>query len=269
MYQLIALDMDGTLLNEDKEISTKTFEAIASLKAMGKRVVLATGRPIHGLHRYLKELDLFDEHDYVVTYNGALVQSTKDSRILLDIPLSTNAYIELFELSQELGVHIHALTDRSVLTPKNNPYTEIESTINRIPIIEGPISELSMDTLIVKVMFVDSPEKLDKAIDNLPNWVRDKYTILRSAPYFLEFLDSKVNKGSGVKAIIKELGLEQSQVICVGDAGNDLAMIEYASLGVAMGNASDELKNAADYITLSNSEDGVAHVIDKFMLNKK
>lgn len=266
MYQLIALDMDGTLLNEDKIISRRTHEAIAALKLLGKKVVLATGRPIHGVLRYLHELKLLDEHDYVVTYNGALVQNTKNYQILLDRPLSLDAYKELYQLSQELGVHIHALTDKSVLTPKNNPFTEIESTINLIPIIEGPVDQVSPDTLIVKVMFIDEPEILEAAVQRLPQWVKDKYSILRSTPYFLEFLDPTVNKGAGVDAIVKKLGLKQHQVICVGDAGNDLAMIEYAQLGVAMENATDELKAAADYITLSNEEDGVAHVIEKFML---
>ncbi|MCK8059171.1 MULTISPECIES: sugar-phosphatase [unclassified Fusibacter] len=266
MYQLIALDMDGTLLNEDKNISKMTLDAIEALKAIGKKVVLATGRPLHGIKRYIDELDLLDEHDYVVTYNGALVQSTKGDHVLLDVPLDLDAFKELFALSQELGVHIHALTENSVITPKNNAYTEIESQINQIPIIEMPVGEVSENTLIVKVMFVDKPEILEDAISRLPQWVKDKYTVVRSAPFFLEFLDPRVNKGAGVHAIATKLGLKQSQVICVGDQGNDLAMIEYAQLGVAMKNATDDLKAAADYVTLSNEEDGVAHVIRKFML---
>jgi Cof subfamily protein (haloacid dehalogenase superfamily) len=267
MYQLIALDMDGTLLSEDKTISKRTHEMIAALKIKGKHVVLATGRPLKGVMNYVHELDLFDEHDYVVTYNGALVQSTKNDRILLDLPLSVAAYRELYDLSLELGVHIHALTSDSVLTPLNNPYTDIESSINQIPIITCPVNEVDEDTMIVKVMFIDAPEILEAAILKLPQWVKDKYTIVKSAPFFLEFLDPRVNKGAGVKAIVEKLGLGQHQVICVGDAGNDLAMIEYAHLGVAMGNATEDVKAIANYITKTNQEDGVAHVIEKFMLN--
>jgi Cof subfamily protein (haloacid dehalogenase superfamily) len=266
MYQLIAIDMDGTLLNENKQISEKTLAAIGAAKQIGKSIVLATGRPLKGIERYLKELDLFGEDDYVVTYNGALVQSTKESRIILDMPLDLEAYRELYTLSQELDVFIHALTDTYVHTPKNNPYTQIESDINQIQIVESDVEALTQDTMIVKVMFIDQAEKLDKIINQLPQWVLDKYTIVRSSPYFLEFLDPRVNKGTGVNAIVERLGLKSHQVICVGDAGNDLAMVEYAHLGVAMENATSELKEAADYITLSNEEDGVAHVIEKFML---
>ncbi|MBN2221828.1 MAG: sugar-phosphatase [Vallitaleaceae bacterium] len=266
MYKLIALDMDGTLLNEDKTISNRTKEAIRELKSKGKKVVLATGRPIHGVKRYVKELDLFDHDDYIVTFNGALVQSTTTNEILLNHPLSLDAYYELYELSKELSVHIHALTDTSVITPKDNPYTQIEAEINQIPLIEQSVESVSKDTLIVKIMFIDEAKKLDQIEKVLPQWVRDQYTIVRSAKIFLEFLNPLVDKGVGVQAVANKLGLSHENIICVGDAGNDLAMIQYASLGVAMGNATEELKLAANYITHSNNEDGVAHVIEKFML---
>lgn len=266
MYKLIALDMDGTLLNEDKVISKRTKEAIRELKNKGKKVVLATGRPIHGVKRYVKELDLFDHDDYIVTFNGALVQSTTTDEVLLNHPLSLEAYHELYKLSKELSVHIHALTDTSVITPKDNPYTQIEAQINQIPLIEQSVDSVSADTLIVKVMFVDEANHLDQIEKILPNWVREKYTVVRSAKIFLEFLNPLVDKGVGVKAIATKLGLSHKNVICVGDAGNDLAMLQYADLGVAMGNASEELKGIANYITHSNNEDGVAHVIEKFML---
>lgn len=266
MYKLIAVDMDGTLLNEKKEITNRCQKAIVQLKKKGKKLVLATGRPLNGVMQYIEKLDLFDENDYVIAFNGALVQSTKTKEIIYNKPLSLNAYEELYELSRQLGVHIHALTDNCVLTPENNPYTQIESNINHIPIVEGAVEEIDASTTIIKVMFIDAPEKLDAIIPKIPDWVREKYSILRSAPYFLEFLDKTVNKGAGVSAVAKQLGYQREEVICVGDAGNDLAMIRYAGLGVAMGNAFDEVKSEADYITHTNEEDGVACVIEEFML---
>lgn len=266
MYKLIAVDMDGTLLNEEKEISNRTRKAIDRLKEDGKKVVLATGRPLNGVMKYLEELNLFDENDYVVAFNGALVQNTKTKKAIYKKTLSLDAYKELYKLSQQLRVNIHALTDDCVLTPRNNPFTEIESNINQIPIIEGAIDDIDASTIIVKVMFIDEPKILDEIIPLIPASISEKYSILRSAPYFLEFLDKSVNKGVGVSAIVKELGYKSEEVICVGDAGNDLDMIRYAGLGVAMGNAFDEIKREADYITHTNEEDGVAYVIEKFML---
>ncbi|NLL73678.1 MAG: sugar-phosphatase [Clostridiales bacterium] len=267
MYKLIAIDMDGTLLNDNKEISDKCQKYFEILKKKGIKIVLATGRPLDGVMPYVEQLGLLDEDEYVVTYNGALVQSTVNKKILYNKPLSIDSYRELYTVSKQFGVNIHALTDSSVLTPKKNPYTKIESTINQIPTIEGPVEDVDASTNIVKVMFVDDPKKLDEVIPLIPQWIRDKYSILRSATIFLEFLDKSVNKGVGVSAIAKQLGIKQEEVICIGDAGNDIAMIEYAGLGVAMGNATDDAKAVADYITLTNEEDGVAHVIEKFVLN--
>ena len=266
MYKLIVVDMDGTLLDENKNISHRCQEDIKKLKEKGKKIVLATGRPLDGVLRYVELLDLFDEDDYIVTYNGALVQSTKKGHVLLNKPLSLDSYKELYDVSKQLGVNIHALTDSSVLTPKNNQYTGVESSINQIPTIEGPIEELDDSINIIKVMFIDDPKKLDAILEHIPGWVKEKYTIVRSAAIFLEFLDKSVNKGVGVSVIADRLGIKPEEVICVGDEGNDLAMIQYAGLGVAMGNATKEIKAAADYITFTNEEDGVAEVIERFML---
>ncbi|NLK99236.1 MAG: sugar-phosphatase [Clostridiales bacterium] len=266
MYKLLAIDMDGTLLNEKKEISNRCKADIRKLQEKGISVVLATGRPFDGVLPYINELELFNENDFVVVYNGALVQSTNGKKVLIDRPLSITSYKELYKVSNELDVNIHALTETSVLTPRNNPYTHVESSINKIPVIEGNIEDIDESTNIVKVMFIDDPKKLDKIIPLIPQWVKEKYNILRSAPIFLEFLDKGVDKGVGVSLIAKELGIEAKEVICIGDAENDIAMIKYAGLGVAMANATDDAKSVADYITLSNEEDGVAHVIEKFIL---
>lgn len=266
MYKLIAMDLDGTLLNNESRISARSKECILKLKEKGKKIVLSTGRPLQGILSFIEELKLYDENDFVVMYNGAIVQNTKGDKILYDMPLSLDAYKELYELSKEFDVHVHALTKSDVHTPQYNPYTEVESVKNDIPVIEGPVDEVSDQAKIVKVMFVDDPQKLDYISSHLPEWVKEKYSILRSTPIFLEFLNKDANKGIGVSVVAKEFGIKPEEVICIGDAGNDIDMIKYAGLGVAMGNATDDVKAAADYITLPNTEDGVAYVIEKFML---
>lgn len=266
MYQLIAVDMDGTLLNHNKEISERNKKAIREAKAMGKTVVIATGRPLIGIKRYLEALEMTTEKDYVIAFNGALVQEAKSGRLIAKKTLALDDYKKLYEVSKTLGVHIQALSEHHVMTPIANQYTDVEANINLIETEVIPVEEVSETMTIVKVMFVDAPEKLDAAVQSLPEWVKETYTIVRSADIFLEFLDKSVDKGAGVAALAKELGLSANEVICVGDAGNDLAMIQYAGLGVAMANAFDEVKEAADYMTSSNEEDGVAEVIEKFML---
>jgi Cof subfamily protein (haloacid dehalogenase superfamily) len=266
MYKLIALDMDGTLLREDKTISKATKMAIENAKAKGIKVVLATGRPAKGIDRYLKELDLINDGDYAVAFNGAVVQDTNTGNIIAKNIMSLEDLEYLYKLSQELNVNIHALTDHGCIAPKWSKYTQHEVDINKIPLDIVDFNAVNDSTTIVKVMFIDEPDYLEKVIEKLPKEVYEKYTVVRSAPFFLEFLNKKVNKGVGVKLLAEALGISEKEVICVGDAENDIDMIKYAGLGVAMGNAFPEVKEIADYITCTNDEDGVAKVINKFML---
>lgn len=269
MYKLIALDMDGTLLSEDKTISKANFKAIQRAKAKGVKVVLATGRPINGIKKYLKELNLIEAGDYAVAYNGALVQRTKDGKIIADNPMNIEDLNYLYELSKRLKVHIHFLTESKCVTTEINEYSMVEATINEIPLEVADFSKIPLDTNVVKIMFIDEANYLSKVIEQLPSEVYDKYTVVRSAPYFLEFLNKKVNKGFGVGLLAENLGISHKEVICIGDAGNDIDMIKYAGLGVAMGNAFPEVKQIADYVTCTNEEDGVAKVINKFILEEE
>ncbi|WBW95149.1 sugar-phosphatase [Oceanirhabdus sp. W0125-5] len=267
MYKLIALDMDGTLLNENKEISIQNKEAIFAARKLGVKVVLASGRPLKGVLKYVKELQLDNGEEYTAVFNGSLVQNNATGEIISKTTLTLDDYKSLYEVSKDLGVHIHALTDHDVITPIKNEYTDIEANINGISQREIPIDQIKPSTTIVKVMMVDAPENIDRIIKELPCELHEKYTIVRSAPIFLEFLHKSVNKSTGIEKIAEKLNIKRDEIICVGDAGNDLHMINYAGLGVAMGNAFDEVKEAADFITLSNDENGVAHVIEKFILD--
>lgn len=268
MYKLIALDMDGTLLREDKTISKATFKAIKSAKAKGVKVVLATGRPAKGIKNYLKELDLISDDDYAVAFNGAIVENTKTGKIIVENTMTLDDLKYLYNLSKKLSVNIHALTHHSCITSKWNKYSQLEVDMNKIPLEILDLNTIAESNTIVKIMYIDEPPVLQSAIDNLPPEVYEKYTVVRSAPYFLEFLNKKVNKGVGVELLTNNLGISSKEVICIGDAGNDIDMIKYAGLGVAMGNAFPEVKEIADYVTCTNDEDGVAKVIDKFILGK-
>ncbi|MDV4152103.1 sugar-phosphatase [Clostridium sp. AL.422] len=267
MYKLVAIDMDGTLLKEDKTISERTKNAIQSAREKGVTVVLATGRPIDGVSRYLEELNMYSDNDYVLSYNGALIQKTKSKEAVAKVALKGEDLHYLRKLSNELGVHIHAFSEeKGLITPKNSKYTEVEAHINNIEIHEMNIDNIPNDEVMIKVMMIDEPEILGPAMEKLPKEVYEKYTVVRSTPFFLEFLNKEVNKGVGVEMLAKHLGVKREEVMTFGDAGNDLHMIEYAGLGVAMANAFDEVKEAANYITDTNENDGVAKAIEKFIL---
>lgn len=265
MYKLIAVDMDGTLLREDKTISDRTKEAIRGAVQKGVKVVLASGRPIEGLERYLNELELTSENDYVMSFNGSLIQNVKTRQIVSKNILKGSDLKKLYALSKEIGVNIHAFTKQGCITPKMNEYTQLEGRINGIEIYEADFDTLSEEEDVIKVMFIDPQPVLEEAMKKIPEAYYEEFTIVRSAPFFLEFLHKKSSKGTGIKALGDHLHISREEIICIGDAGNDLDMIEFAGLGVAMGNAFPEVKEAADYITSTNEEDGVAHVIEKFI----
>ena len=267
MYKLVALDMDGTLLNSEKKVTERTKKAIADARAKGVTVVLATGRPIDGVVRYLEELDMYTDNDYVLSYNGGLVLKTKTKEVICKVALTGADVKELYTLSEKLGVNIHAFSEKEgLVTPKISEYTEVEANINNIKINIKDFNTVEDTESYIKIMMIDQPEILQKAVDNLPKEIYDKYTVVRSAPYFLEFLNKEVNKGVGVELLAKHLGVTQGEIITMGDAGNDYHMIEYAGMGIAMGNAFDEIKKIANYITDSHDEDGVATAIEKFIL---
>lgn len=118
------------------------------------------------------------------------------------------------------------------------------------------------NTQFLKVMMIDEPAILDQAIARIPQEVKEKYTVLKSAPYFLEILDKRVNKGTGVKSLADVLGIKPEEIMAIGDQENDIAMIEYAGVGVAMDNAIPSVKEVANFVTKSNLEDGVAFAIE-------
>ncbi len=265
MYKLIAIDMDGTLLTEEKTISPKTKEVIERASKDGVKVVLASGRPVEGLLRYLDELGLNTDHDYVMSFNGSVVQNVGTREILCKNILSGADLDKLYKLSKEIGVNIHAFIPQGCITPVMNEYTQLEGRINKIPVHEADYSEISMDEEVIKIMFIDPEEVLEAAIPKIPASIYEEYEVVRSAPYFLEFLNKNTGKGKAVSALAEKLGIKQEEVMCIGDANNDLEMIEWAGMGVAMENGFSEVKEKANFVTKSNEEDGVAYAISKFL----
>lgn len=265
MYKLIAIDIDGTLLKNDKKISEYTKNSIFRTVKKGVKVVLTSGRPIEGIRRYLEELNLVSQQDYVISFNGCIVQNVKTQEIIFKRFLTGRDLKNLYALSKQLGVNIHAFTKQGCIAPKMSEYTIYEGHINEIEVHIVDFDKIDDNEEVIKVMLIDPEEKLEKAMHLLPESVYNEYTVVRSAPFFLEFLNKEASKGLGIKALGDYLGINQEEIICIGDANNDLDMIQFAGLGVAMGNAFDSVKEVADFVTADNEEDGVALVIKKFI----
>ncbi len=269
MYKLIALDMDGTLLTSSKTISPRTKQAIASARAHGVTVVLASGRPLEGMVDKLAELDIRGENEYVACFNGSIIRELGNNQVVHRGIIDGASAKRIARLAEQLGLDVHAFSEEfGLIAPRMSRYTEHEAHINNITTTEMDFEQLSDDHPIIKAMIIGEPDKLSAAISQVPSEFHRDFTVLQSAPFFLEFLNPNSNKGAGIAAIASRLGIEASEVICMGDAENDHHMLEYAGLGVAMANAMEATKLIADLVTDSNDNDGVAKVIEEYVLTQ-
>lgn len=267
--KLIAIDLDGTLLNEAREITPTVKAAIAAARRQGVKVVLATGRPLIGVRPYLRELALDVAGEFCLCNNGGLIVHADSGEILFETALDYGDYRYLEALAREVGCHFHALDAERLFTANRDisKYTVHESFITGIPLHFCPAEAMDPTLRFPKMMMIDHPEVLEAAITRIPPETFQRYTLLRSSPFFLEILHRDVDKGKGIARLAQHLGIERQAVMCIGDHGNDLAMIDYAGLGVAMGNAEPAILAAAQYVTASNREEGVAQAIQRWVLD--
>ena len=266
--KLVAIDIDGTLLNSQHKISPRVKEALQKANEQGVRIVLCTGRPLPGVKEQLDELALYGENDFVITYNGSLVQATKDNTIISRYTLSYEDFLEIEMYSRKVGAHLHTIDDSAIYTANRNigKYTIHEASLVNMPLKYRTVDEMTPEMNIIKMMMIDEPEVLDPAIAKLPLHFTEKYTTVKSTPFYYEIMNKNASKGNALAKLADHLGLNKDEVMAIGVNENDLSMIDYAGIGVAMGNATENVKTIADVHTTSNDEDGVAQIIEKMVL---
>lgn len=262
--ELIAIDLDGTLLTPEKKISAKVKKTIEIAKTKGIKIVLCTGRPLPGVFPILEALNLQEEGDYVITYNGALVQQSQNGKAISHHTLNFESFLEIEEMSRQIGIHCHAIDEKHIYTANKDisPFSVRESFLVNMPIRYRTIEEMDPTLVISKMMMIDEPDLLDAAIVKLPKSFHDKYTILKSEPFYLEVLNKAASKGQALKDLAQILDIPKENIMAIGDNENDIDMIEYAGMGVAMGNAIASVKEICDYVTDTNEYDGVATAIE-------
>ena len=265
---MVVLDLDDTLLRDDHTISPRTKKALMDAQEVGVKVVLASGRPTFAMTHIAKELELAKYGSFILSFNGANITNCATNEQIFSSTLSPETAHELYHISKQEGVWIHTYVGDDIVTPANNEYTNIEAEITGMPIIEREDFVGAIQVPVVKVLMVGAPEKLVILEKKLQQQLEGKLTVVTSKPYFLEFTESGVDKGTSLHHLISKLGIKQEEVIAMGDSYNDLAMIKFAGLGVAMGNAPDDIKAIANYVADTNMEDGVAKVVESFILNK-
>ena len=270
MIKLVAIDLDGTLFDDVKNISNDNRIAISSCHKLGIKVVIATGRPIKGVLPVLNDLNLTTNDDYVIIYNGAKILNVGTGEVISSSTINGKTVKDIYSESIRLGVNIHAFRkNEELITPKHNPYTDVESRINKVEDHIFDFNQINDNDEFIKCMMVDSKENIDRIMPLIDKRFYDNYSVNRSSKIFLEFLNKNSDKGKALIELSKYLNLDISETMAIGDAGNDLPMVKAAGIGVVMENAFDYMKEHADFITKSNLESGVAFAINKFILDKR
>ncbi|MFC3883601.1 Cof-type HAD-IIB family hydrolase [Bacillus songklensis] len=265
-YKMIVLDLDDTLLRDDLTISSRTKQALMDAQELGVKVVLASGRPTYGMRSIAKDLRLEEYGSYILSFNGAKIINCQTNEELFSSTLSPETAHRLYDISRREGVGILTYTDDHIVTETAEPYASIESNLTGMPVMEVGSFIEAVSEPVVKVLMLKEAEKLAEVEKKLQQELAGKLSVMRSKPFFLEFTEVGVTKGTSLDYLTQTLGIKREEVIAMGDSYNDLAMIEFAGLGVAMGNAPDDIKAKADYVTDTNMNDGVAKVVEKFVL---
>lgn len=274
----IVLDIDGTLLNDDKKLTKRTKEALISAQKKGIKVVLASGRPTPGMWKYVEELQMIHYNGMLVSYNGAHVIDVATKKELFSQPLSIETSQQILEHLKQFDVLPMIAKDNYMYV--NNVYNgllHLDSQMGLFNIIEyearGGNFQLCekndlaafVDFPLHKILVAAQPEYLNKNWKNILTLFKNTVNGVFSAPMYFEFTDQGIDKAYAVDKTLLPLGIHPEHIISFGDGHNDLSLIHYAGMGVAMGNAVDELKNSADKITLTNNEDGIAAALAELL----
>lgn len=266
-YKIIFLDIDGTLTDSRKLITEKTRKALMNAAEKGLIIAIASGRPEPGLAYAAGELELSDIGGYILPFNGGLIKDALTGEVIATNTISRVALETAYMTAKEFDIGVITYKDGDIIAAdRSDEYIELESRINGMPVkITGKFLE-EIDFAPVKCLLTGEPSLAEKAEKRLAELLKGKANVFRSEPFFVEVVPNGIDKAESIKTLIGRLGISRDEVIACGDGFNDVSMISYAGLGVCMSNGCDAAKAAADYIAPSNDEDGIADVIEKFVL---
>ncbi len=267
-YKLLVLDLDGTLTNSKKEITRHTKETLIKAQEAGLKVVLASGRPTYGVAPLANELELQKYEGYILAYNGGEIIDWKTRELMYEKQLDSDLLPYLYRCAKENDFAIVTYENEYVLTEKpDDEYVLKEALLNVMKIKKVDNFLEAVKHPITKCLIVGEPSRLALLEKEMYEKLKDRMGVFRSEPYFLELVPKGIDKAQSLSVLLEEIGMTKNKMIAIGDGFNDLSMIQYAGLGIAMENAQDVVKQAADFITLSNEEDGVAYAVEKFYLD--
>lgn len=260
--KLVATDLDGTLLNDYSEISDYNKKVLQNLMNRGIEVILSTGRPLNGMIRYK---NILNNNNHSIVFNGSVV-ADNDGNFIYNKPIDKDTamnIIDIYNKYKSKDIYLHVYSGNKYIVSEEDFYfrryaqkENISDTLIGLNNIEN--FEFS------KMLFIGDRDILEKIQKDINNNINADTSF--SHTNFLEILANGINKGSALKWLCDKKGIKRDEIIAFGDNYNDIKMIEFAGIGVAVSNAEDELKNKADYICLSNDKNGVGKFLEDFLL---
>ncbi len=265
-YKAIALDLDGTLMDSNKKLSQVNKETIWKALDKGVAVILASGRPLFGVMPVATALEFETRGGYVLAYNGGNIVDCKTGKTIYSKEIPSKCIADICRIARESNVHpLTYFEDRILAESDTDEYVIKEAVCNsaKIKVVQDLVE--FVDYPVAKLLVVGEHTKLLPVQKQLKELHGDSLDIFFSEEYFLEVVPKNVAKDASLSALLEILGIAKEELIACGDAMNDVSMIKYAGLGVAMENAYPGIKEYADYVAPSNDDNGVAYVIEKFI----
>lgn len=265
-YKLIAADLDDTLLNDCLKVSPRNKKALLQAEDMGLIVTIATGRMFRSALPIALDLGVKGP---IISYQGAFVKNVATGEVLVHRPVPFELALQVLAEGYKAGVHMNVYLDDTLyvdrITEAGKRYAE-QAKVEMTP-VGNLINFLKYEP--TKILYSADPALLDKLQSELRKKFKDSLYITKSKPYYLEFMHPHATKMHGLGRMAEILGILPQEIIAFGDSYNDIEMIEFAGLGVAMGNSPPQIQAKADLVAGTNNSDGVAKVIEEYVLNKR
>lgn len=274
--QAIILDIDGTLLNDDKKISPETKKALITAQQNGVKLILASGRPTTGMHLYAEQLEMEKYHGLLVSYNGAKVVDCQTKEELFNQTLTIAEGKAVLEHMKQFEVKV--MIDKDDYMYVNNVYDcyitykdeeiniiQYESRGGNFKLCEKEDLAAFLDYRINKILTAGDPDYMQKNYQAMMAPFKNTLNCVFTADFYFEFTAKNIDKAKALDTVLTPMGIHAENIIAFGDGHNDITMVKYAGTGIAMDNAVPELKAVANSITLSNNKDGIAHVLNNFI----
>ena len=265
-YKLIAMDLDGTLNNDQKIITEKTKAALMAAQKRGIRLALASARPSPGLFKERDILRLQDYNGILMSYNGGRIVDAATGKVLFETSMDLAQTKQVLRRLEALPVT--PILDDGVqfyVADKNGYKVDYECKNNNMTCTEvGNLADF-LSFAPIKILMSVQPEELAEVQKQIADFLPETLTVVQTAAFYLEVIPKVINKGQGIRDICAVLGIDPSEVISFGDAANDIPMLREAGMGVAMGNAAEAVMAAANMVTLSNNDDGIAAALEKLL----